>query len=206
MRCRILPILTGLAIALGVVSNRANATYIHATFGSGVSTNTVGAPTVAVPFSFTVWADGFPSGPTGDVVGWEFSLSISSEIIVLSRTLNPPSALNVGSGDNFIVGTGVPQIADPLVLVTYQALILGPLAMPLITIGPSVPSDFPGTAPGGYLDPLDGLHPFEFASALLLDPSSGPPPPLYPIPEPSTALLLAFGLVGLAAAHRLRVA
>jgi len=81
---------------------------------------------------------------TNGLTGWEAEFNVPAAITVLGRELNPPSAVNVGSGDNFIVGTGTLFTADstPVFLVKYQGglFVQEPPVDLVITVGPATPN------------------------------------------------------------------
>ena len=92
-------------------------------FADAAGTQTTGVATPFVQTDFYVIAFDAPGG----YKGYEFEISVPPTITVLGRVLNPPTALNVGAGDNFIVGTGgCISSAGPTVLVTYTGLWFAP--------------------------------------------------------------------------------
>ena len=112
-----------------------------------------------VPFNFYVV--GFDQD--GGYKGYEFEIQVSPTVTVLARVLNPPTALNVGSGDNFIVGTGgCVSGVGAVVLVDYQALVFAPEFDSPICVTNSTPSSFQ-PAVQGYLTCSDELIPFGLA-------------------------------------------
>jgi hypothetical protein len=100
---------------------------------------------------------------TGDLSGWESSVTISDPLFTnLGVTLNPSNALNVGTVGNFIVGLGVCATAPELyVLATYNLGWFQPTPIPndaLICTGGTVPSSFDGVP--GYASCASQLIPF----------------------------------------------
>jgi len=104
----------------------------------------------------------------GDITGWEASINWSDPTWnILGATLNPGTALNVGTTGNFIVGLGacVGGGAAFYTLVTYQVgYFVSPVAPSdvVVCIGPANPSSF-GAAPGGYSTCADELIAFGLA-------------------------------------------
>jgi len=102
----------------------------------------------------------------GQVKGWELSVQIDPDFTVLTRTLDQPSSLNVGNGDNFIVGSGGCFVGSPsYVFVTYNVgYFAGPVAPndAAVCLGPVVPSSFSPATPG-YLQCDGTLVPLELS-------------------------------------------
>ena len=106
-------------------------------FGDPAGTITTIDAVAFVPFNFYVV--GFDQD--GGYKGYEFEIQVSPTVTVLARVLNPPTALNVGSGDNFIVGTGgCVSGVGAVVLVDYQALVFAPEFDSPICVTNSTPS------------------------------------------------------------------
>ena len=82
--------------------------------------------------------------------GWEMGVDVPAQITVTNRSLNPPTSLNLGGTDDWIIGTGqlVPAGATPLVLVTYSALILESVENVVIGVKNVSNSSFNPPAPG----------------------------------------------------------
>lgn len=104
----------------------------------------------------------------GDLTGWEASVVLSDPTWnILGATLNPGTALNVGTTGNFIVGLGLcANGAGFYTLVTYNiGYFISPVAPNdvLVCIGGSNPSSF-GGAPG-YSTCADDLIPFGLAES-----------------------------------------
>jgi len=103
----------------------------------------------------------------GDLSGFEVSVGFGvAGFSVLGRTLPTATALNVCSGDCFIVGLGTCAAtgSDPYSLVVYQYGWFGGAVAPnevTLCIGGTSPSSFNG-APG-YSSCLDILKPFGLA-------------------------------------------
>ncbi|UCH84719.1 MAG: hypothetical protein JSW50_03215, partial [Candidatus Latescibacterota bacterium] len=99
-----------------------------------------------VPFSFYVVSHDVPHL----IGGYEFGVAVPPEIIVLSRTV--PVGTNFGTGDNFLVGTGVcVPGTGPVVLAEYLAVVLSPYQDLVVGLLPSTPSSFTPPSPG-YAD------------------------------------------------------
>lgn len=99
---------------------------------------------------FPMYIIGFNLGP---FTGWEAGVSFSDPTWqVLSTTLHPAAAINVGSAPtNFIVGLSLIANGTPrYTLATYSmGYFLGPTAPELqMCLGPSTPSSFNPPAPG----------------------------------------------------------
>ena len=184
----------------------ASATEIHVVADLAGTQTTMNVFPVT-PFLFHIVADEFPADDT-TVRGHEFSVDTSQLTVagglVITRVL-PAGSLNVGSGDNFIVGVNpaFPTAPEPVLLATYQAVVFGSIHDVLISVGASTPSSFGGLT-GGYVDQDLNLTPFTYASPLLLNPFQLPAPPLHdpgeeepPIPEPGSCALMLLGCAGL---------
>lgn len=124
----------------------------------------------------------------GDLTGFELNIGFSrAGWSVLARTLPTASSLNVGSGDNFIVGLGscvTPSGVAPYTLVNYQYGWFAPTVPgeTLMCVGPSTPSSFAGLP--GYSSCNDVLKSFGAAQngapnypngCGVVNPLSGPP-------------------------------
>jgi len=98
------------------------------------------------------------------MLGYEFEVLHDPRILVLQRTANPTTYLDVGPGpDNWIVGTGACiQGPGPFVMVEYTCWLTEPAIDVFIDVGPSSPSSFGGTAPG-YVDCSSTIYPFNEA-------------------------------------------
>lgn len=93
--------------------------------------------------------------------GWETKVDIPAQLTITSRTMQPPTSINVGdeSINNWIVGTGTNVVANatPYAVVEYSGLLLAAAENLELRLGPSQPSSFPGTgagSPPGWLEAL----------------------------------------------------
>jgi hypothetical protein len=90
------------------------------------------------------------------IYGWEAFATIPPEMIITSRMIVQPGAINLGSHENWILGLGDECFAweFPLALVHYTALFTQtPEPMDLVLdLGPSVPTSFPNAPGPGWLD------------------------------------------------------
>jgi hypothetical protein len=121
-------------------------------FFDTAGTQSTGTVVAFVPTNFYVIGFGL-----GDISGWESSVTNlpAQGFLVLSATLNPSNALNVGSQGNFIVGLGVCATvgSGSYNLVSYQSGFFTPPPTPVpqnvaVCMGGTTPSTFGGAA--GY--------------------------------------------------------
>ena len=179
-------------LVLAATSAPARAAMIHATAGLAGTQTTLNA-TPFVPVNFYIVADGFDGVPSA-LAGFEFSVStLPSNFLVLDRQL-PAGSVRIGSDDDFMVGLAVPlpTTPEPVLLCTYTVMLTSPVSDVLVTLGPIFLSSFHPPVPG-YTEnnpPMYPLHPFSFASSLLINQVRLPTPNF---PEPATLSLLAVG-------------
>ena len=92
------------------------------------------------PFQFFVGA----SGISGDINAFGCQLQIDPLVTVTSRKIPFPNALNIGNGDNWIVGIGDEvTVSGTLVLLEYGAVLLSEAESLRIEILPADSSDGP---------------------------------------------------------------
>ena len=122
--------------------------------------------TVAPMEIFNIYfiAEDVPAG----ISGYEFYVNMPPELLILSVTAHPVAfnTLDIDpSNEGFIVGIGGTCLsgAGPIVLAEFSCMSLQTAAGLEITIGPSNPSSFGGTAPG-YAE-CSTLALFPFADA-----------------------------------------
>jgi len=130
-------------------------------FDSG-GTLTSGPVIAFVPFNVYVVAFDL----SGGVLGYEGSIQRDPNLILLTTIFSGPAPINVGTPENWIVGTGGCMAASgPTVLVQFQYFLAVPTAPAdmLFCLGPSTPSSFAPAAPG-YLDCPGNLIPFTLAA------------------------------------------
>lgn len=92
--------------------------------------------------------------------GWETKIDIPAQLTITSRTLQPPTSINVGdeSINNWIVGTGTNILANatPYAVVEYSGLLLAAAQDLVLRLDPSQPSSFPENdgagSPPGWLE------------------------------------------------------
>jgi hypothetical protein len=146
-------------VCLGLVQTAAGTQPTLGVYFDAAGTQRTLNVTPLTPFDFYVVAH----DPEGGINGYEFQVDVPLEISVVNREMNPLSGINFGSGDNWIVGTGVclPETGT-IHLVRYTAFLIAPLNDVVIKLAPSNPSSFSPEAPGyvSCLSPSD-IHPFE---------------------------------------------
>lgn len=101
---------------------------------------------------------------TNGLTGWEAEFTVPAEITILGRELRPGTSVNVGQGDNFIVGTGglVSANSTPFAVLRYQGGLFVPVPPTdlVITVGPSTPNS-EGTGGPNWLESQSGeIHEF----------------------------------------------
>lgn len=105
------------------------------------------------------------AGPSaGGILGYEASVDLPAELILLSTVFVSPGVINVGSPTNFIIGAGACfDAASPVTLVTYTAgFFSGSLPLDVVfCLGPSEPSSFVPAQPG-YLACDGSLFPYGY--------------------------------------------
>jgi len=111
-----------------------------------------------VPFNWYVVAEidfgdlGRPEdNTTNGLLGWEANLNVPPEITVTSRTMAPPGALDIGTGDdNWIVAWSACVLANqtPYALVTYEAMLASAAVNVEVTLDAASPSSFTPPEPG----------------------------------------------------------
>ncbi len=169
----------------------------------------------AVPLLTLAPANGAISGTPGATIGWGFTLTNSTDYLVVTSASFTPTALGTFtdfiSAVNFIVvgpapeSSSVSQVFDALNQTGIGSFAINPGALigdtvsgqivlnyDLYAVSPNDPLFDPGT---------DGLS---FGNTLTADASvtvkaSTPPPP---VPEPQSLLLLAVGLLALGVVRR----
>ena len=90
------------------------------------------------------------------LAAWEARVVVPPQLLVIGRTLSPSTSLNLGSLDNWIVGTGqmLPAQDTPLALARYDVVVVQEGLVGLrVTLGAPTPSSFdvfegPGPQPG----------------------------------------------------------
>jgi len=152
--------LISLAMAAGPVFGQAPGD-IGVFFDTG-GTQTTGAVILGVEFDLYIVAFDIPLG----IVSHEGSIERDPDILLVGHQLFPASSFNVGTPENWIVGTGgCFPIFGPTVLQTLTYVSFDPVMEDQIfSIGPSTPSSFSPAAPG-YLDCGDNLLPFGLAQS-----------------------------------------
>ena len=122
-------------------------------------TQTTGPVLPSLPFHLYVVAFDVPGG----IAGYEGSLAFPATITLLSATFQPPGAINVGTPDNWAVGTGMclPAVG-PTLLIDFFFLPIVTGDDLIFTIGPGFPSSFDPPAIG-YADCDFVLHTFGVA-------------------------------------------
>ncbi len=134
------------------------------TYFDAAGTQTTTAVTALQSFQIYFIADNIPTA----VAGYEFYVNMPPELMILSATAHPVAfnTLDIDSSpEGFIVGIGGAclQGPGPIVLAEFTCMALQPAANLSITISPSVPSSFGGTA-AGYAE-CGTLALFPFADA-----------------------------------------
>ena len=123
-------------------------------------TQPTGPIVAAVPFHLYLVAFDVPGG----IAGYEGSLALPPALTLLSATFYPiGTSINVGTVDNWAVGTGdcLPAVG-PTLLVDFFLLDLAPVDDIIFTIGPAIPSSFDPPSIG-YVDCNFDLHTFGVA-------------------------------------------
>lgn len=125
-------------------------------------TQTTGAVVLGVEFDLYIVAFDIPIG----ILSYEGSLQRDPTIMLMDHQLFPASSFNVGTPENWIVGTGACfPIFGPTVLQTLTFVSFAPdMADQLFSIGPATPSSFLPAAPG-YMDCGNNFLPFGFAQS-----------------------------------------
>ncbi len=125
-------------------------------------TQTTGAVVLGVEFDLYIVAFDIPIG----IVGHEGSLQKDPAILLVDHQLFPPSSFNVGTPENWLVGTGACfPIFGPTMLQRLTYISFAPvMGDQLFIIGPSTPSSFSPAAPG-YMDCGNNLLPFGLAQS-----------------------------------------
>jgi len=113
------------------------------------------------PFPVYFIAQNVPVG----INGYEFYVSKPPELLILGVTAYPvhPNTLDIdGSSEGFIVGIGGPCLtgSGPILVAEFTCMALAPAAGLQITLGPTTPSSFGGTAPGYAECSTLALYPF----------------------------------------------
>lgn len=98
------------------------------------------------------------------VKGYEFTVRIPSALAVTSRVAHPATAINVGGGDNWIVGAGSCVYGAPLLLASYQGMLLSRADNVILTLEGASPSSSTSGVPayltcGGEIRDFDALLP-----------------------------------------------
>jgi len=99
-----------------------------------------------------------------EVKGYEFTVRVPSSLAVTSRVAHPATAINVGAGDNWIVGAGTCVAGAPLLLASYQGMLISNADNVILTLEAASPSSVPGNVPAyltcdGDLREFDRLQP-----------------------------------------------
>lgn len=128
-------------------------------FFDAAGTMTTGTITPFVNFDVYVVAFDTPGG----IAGFEGSIQRDLSLILVSTVIAGCGPLNVGTPENWIVGTGccLPS-SGPVVLMHFQymcPIIPAPTDM-LFCVGPSSPSSLPGATGPAWLDCADNILPF----------------------------------------------
>ena len=94
---------------------------------------------------------------TNGPAGWEASVSMPAEILLLSTITHPPGfAINLGNTTNFLVGLGTIFTAatGPWTLVTYNTMILLPTPPTdlVVDLGAATPTTFVDSPAPGWVD------------------------------------------------------
>jgi len=188
MRCRILPILTGFAIALGVVSNRANATLILT-----VDNYTTDELSFTISGTLDSTTIGAVPGWIGIKNDWSNNFAVHTELFSSAPTVTVDAVTIGGVSANSIVWSGTETHGDSVTFVNPAG------AASAIAAGTAVAGSFT----------LSGTGLFNPADAATLELVSGFTTVDYArfeasavLPEPATALLFACGLVGLGVRRR----
>ncbi len=123
-------------------------------------TETTGPVETSIPFHLYLVAFDVPGG----ISGYEGSLAMPPGVTLLGSTFFPVgSAINVGTPDNWAVGTGecLPAVG-PTLLIDFFLLDLAPVEDLIFTINAAIPSSFDPPFIG-YVDCNFALHPFGLA-------------------------------------------
>jgi hypothetical protein len=125
-------------------------------------TQTARSIVAGVPFDIYVVAFEIPIG----ILSHEGSIQRDPAHLLLGNQFYPPSSFNLGTPENWIVGTGICfPIFGPTVIQTLQYVsFAASLEDQLFCIGPSTPSSFSPAAPG-YGDCADVHLPFGLAAS-----------------------------------------
>lgn len=140
-------VIVALALALS-----ASTAFAQAEAGDvGIYADPAGSQSTIVPAPFTpflIYVIG--SDLPGDVAGYEFTVTIPDPtLLVIGTVLNPATAVNIGAGTNFIVGTGscLPA-AGQLSLVTLTIFPQAPAYVDVaVCLAPSTPASLTPAVP-----------------------------------------------------------
>jgi uncharacterized repeat protein (TIGR01451 family) len=108
--------------------------------------------------------------------GWEAAVVLPPELIVLGHVLHPASSVNVGTQNNWLVGTGdcITANQTPYTVLEYQAMLIAPANDLVIRLEPPSPSSFDPPAMGWHACSRN-MYPFD---------TTGPDRELYINPSP----------------------
>lgn len=124
------------------------------------------APAPATPFNvYWILANPVAENLGGFEFAWAFAPEVVPAPFILSVTL-PPSALNIGTNTNLIVGLGGGLITtEATTLVTLNMMVLAPVnPETYITAGPATPASIPGhAATNDFANPAD-IVPMNFST------------------------------------------
>lgn len=174
------------------VSGTAMGAMLHATPNYAAQQTSI-TPGIAVPFDVYVYADDLPGG---GLLAAEFALTYPPGLFLISTTVLH-SGINVGTPPEFIVGYPS-TVLEPADLVHLLFMDFTGAPDQLIEIGAvSVPT-LPGTP--AVVDPSLNIHPVDYCSGLLVNPTNQTPPAW--TPEPATVAILGLGSLVLVGRRR----
>lgn len=123
--------------AFAVIDQDADMMGVYFDLSADTACVTGAAPYSTIPTYVMVTNPSFAA-----LYGFEFGYSFEGSVINLSSTINASGPINVGAGNNFIVGYGAPTMtSEATLLVTFQILYTDTTMGPVyFNLGPSNPS------------------------------------------------------------------
>jgi hypothetical protein len=105
---------------------------------------------LVVDIDFTAIAMDDTMNASNGLKGWELGVDVPPSITVTGRVLDPATSLNLGTADDWIIGTGqlVPGETTPRALVSYTGLLLEPIENEVISFTTVSNSSFDPPGPG----------------------------------------------------------